>query len=196
MRIDARGLECPKPILMAEEELSKIVEGIVEVLVDSEASVNNITRFANKQNLNVETFKENDYWRVKIVKGYVCDASSNQAQEQPSQKELFLIVATDTIGKDEALGKILVKGFFDTIRVNKEIPQWMFFVNAGVKLTTENEEIIPILKEIESMGCEIYSCGTCLKYYGIEDKLQVGFRGTTSHVVEGMKDFKKTVWIG
>jgi hypothetical protein len=65
-----------------------------------------------------------------------------------------------------------------------------------VKLTTVNTDICPVLKEIEAMGVEIYSCGTCLKHYNLESELKVGYRGTTNHVVEGMKDFEKTVWIG
>ena len=42
----------------------------------------------------------------------------------------------------------------------------------------------------------IFTCGTCLKYFNLEDKLKVGYRGTSSHIVEGLKDFKKTAWIG
>jgi TusA-related sulfurtransferase len=38
MIIDARGQGCPKPIMMAEDALSKITEGIIEVMVDNEAS--------------------------------------------------------------------------------------------------------------------------------------------------------------
>jgi len=37
MRIDARGMDCPKPVIMAEEALTKISEGVVDVLVDNEA---------------------------------------------------------------------------------------------------------------------------------------------------------------
>jgi hypothetical protein len=72
----------------------------------------------------------------------------------------------------------------------------MFFLNAGVKLTTLDKGIVPILKEIEAMGVEIFSCGTCLKHYNLESELKVGHRGTTNHIVEGIKDFAKTVWIG
>ena len=39
MIIDARGEDCPKPVMMAEEALSKTTEGIVEVIVDNEASL-------------------------------------------------------------------------------------------------------------------------------------------------------------
>ena len=100
------------------------------------------------------------------------------------------------MGKEEELGKILMKSYFETMKTYKQIPHTIFFLNAGVKLTTTNADIYPILKEIETMGVEMYSCGTCLKHYGLEAELKVGHRGTTNHIVEGMKDFDKVVWIG
>jgi selenium metabolism protein YedF len=196
-QIDARGIGCPKPVMMAEEALLKISEGSVEILVDNEASVSNLKRFASKNGLYAESIREDKHWRVKIVKGYVCDVA--EQSEEPAQetgKDIFLIVASDTMGKDEKLGKILMKGYFDTVRVTKELPHTIFFMNTAVRLTTVDEELVPVIKEIASMGVEIFTCGTCLKYFNLESELKIGFRGTTSHIVEGMKDFKKTVWIG
>ncbi|MEW6110363.1 MAG: sulfurtransferase-like selenium metabolism protein YedF [Nitrospirota bacterium] len=194
MLINAIGQGCPKPVMMADEELMKMSEGIVEVLVDNEASADNLVRFAGKKGFYNEKRKEGDHWKVKIVKGYVCVAPSDA--EKKEGKELFLIVATDAMGKEEYLGRILMKAFFETMKTYKELPHTIFFMNAGVKLTTTDGEIVSILKEIEAMGVEIYSCGTCLKHYGLESDLNIGHRGTTNHVVEGIKDFGKTVWIG
>lgn len=195
MIIDARGQGCPKPVMMAEEALAKISEGLVEVLVDNEASADNLALFAKSNTFHSETLSEGGDWRVKIVKGYVC--SPYAAKDQPKvDKNLMVIIGTDTMGKEEELGKILMKAYFETMKAYKEVPHTMFFLNAGVRLTTTNEEIISILKEIEAMGVEIYSCGTCLKYYGLESELKAGHRGTTNHIVEGMKDFARTVWIG
>ncbi len=108
---------------------------------------------------------------------------------------MLLIVGTDTMGKEDDIGRVLIKGFFETIKATKEIPHTIFFLNAGVKLTTMDNEIVPILKDIEAMGAEIFSCGACLKHYGLETELKVGYRGATTHIVEGMTDFKKVVWI-
>ena len=112
-----------------------------------------------------------------------------------TKKHLMLIIGSDALGKEEDIGRILVKGFFETMKVTKEFPHTIFFLNAGVKLTTVNEEIISVLKDLSEMGVEIFSCGTCLKYYNLESELKVGYRGTTNHIVEGMKDFQKVVWI-
>ncbi|MEW6162418.1 MAG: sulfurtransferase-like selenium metabolism protein YedF [Nitrospirota bacterium] len=198
MIIDARGIGCPKPVMMTEEALSKIDEGMIEILVDNKASAENLTRFARKNGFYPEITKEDTYWRVKIAKGYVCKVSAEEKTEivKETGEDLLLIIATDTMGKEEGLGKILMKAFFETIKAYKELPHTIFFLNTGVKLTTLDEEMIPVLKEIEAMGVEIFSCGTCLKYYNLESELKVGYRGTTNHIVEGMKDFKNTVWIG
>jgi selenium metabolism protein YedF len=194
MLIDAKGLSCPKPVMLAEEELSKITEGTVEVLVDNEPSADNLAWFAKRNGLYSETTRDGRDWRVKIVKGYSCTPVDEKGVEA-KQKHLLLVIGTDSFGKDEELGRMLVKGFFETMKVTKEVPHTIFFLNAGVKLTAVNEEILPVLKELEAMGAEIFSCGTCLKYYDLESALKVGYRGTTNHIVEGLKDFNKVVWI-
>lgn len=199
MQIDARGKACPQPVMMTDEVLGKMSEGIVEVVVDNEESALNVAGYAAQKGLFAETKKEGKDWRVKVVKGYACKTSSEsgvQSSElETKKKTLLLIVGTDSLGKDEDLGKKLVKGFFDTMKVYKQLPHTIFFLNAGVKLTTVNEETVAVLKEISSMGVEIYSCGTCLKHYDLESQLKVGCRGTTNHIVEGMQDFDKVVWV-
>lgn len=203
MRIDARGIGCPKPVLMAEDELSRMEDGTLEVLVDNEASAINLTRFAEKNGLFTETCKEGNDWLVKIIKGYSCMTEKQKAEVESreaegagsAEKRLFLVISTDTMGKEEELGRVLMKGFFETMKTTGELPHTIFFLNAGVKLTTINEDTISVLKKIEGMGVEIFSCGTCLKYYGLEPELKVGYRGTTNHIVEGLSEFEKVAWI-
>jgi len=199
MLIDARGFGCPKPVIMAGEALSKVKDGIVEILVDNEASAKNLEKFSTKNGFYSEVTKNDNYWRVTIVKGFVCEVpvEAKKAEEiKEPEKGFLIIIASDTMGKEEELGRILMKAFFETMKAYKELPDMLLLLNAGVNLTTLDEEIIPILKEIEAMGVEIFSCGTCLKHYNLESELKVGHRGTTNHLVEGIKDFKKTVWIG
>ena len=201
MVIDARGLGCPKPVMMAQEALSGIKEGIVEVLVDNYGSSENVLMFAQSAGCFAEVLREGQDFRIKIVKGYTCKPANAKPETKKeevadSKKDIFLVVATDQLGKEEELGRMLIKGFFETMKVTKEVPHTIFFLNAGVKLTTVDEELIRVLKDIEAMGAEIFSCGTCLKYYGLETNLKVGYRGTTNNVIDGMADKGKTVWIG
>jgi selenium metabolism protein YedF len=195
MRIDARRMECPKPVMMAEEALSKISEGIIEVLVDNEGSAKNLAKFAKTSGFFSETLQEDNTWHVKIVKGYPCEIPEEEPAKE-TEKGLFLVVATDTLGKEEELGKILMKGFLETMKVYKELPSKMFFVNTGVRLTTVDEETVALLRDFDAMGVEMFSCGTCLKYFDLEAELKVGFRGGTTNILEGMRECRKTVWIG
>jgi selenium metabolism protein YedF len=198
MLIDARGQGCPKPVMMADEALSKIQEGIIDVLVDNEESALNVAGFAAQSSLFTETKKVDRDWTVKIVKGYECNAGAKsdvRSAELERKKDLLLVVGSDIMGRDEDLGKTLMKAFFETMKVYKQLPHTIFFLNTGVYLTTTNDDITGLLQEMEKMGVEIYSCGTCLTKYNLESKLAVGHRGTMNIVVEGMQDFERTVWM-
>ncbi|OGW54061.1 MAG: hypothetical protein A2Z46_02865 [Nitrospirae bacterium RBG_19FT_COMBO_55_12] len=199
MLIDARGHGCPKPVMMAEEALAKIGEGIIEVIVDDEDSALNFAGFAAQNGMFAETAREGKDWKVKVVKGYACKVQSSefkvQSEKAESKKNLLLVVGSDVMGKEEALGKVLMKAFFDTMKVYKQLPHTLFFLNTGVNLTTVDTDIVGLLKDMETMGVEIYSCGTCLKQYNLESQLKVGHRGTMNIVVEGMQDFEKVVWV-
>ena len=194
MLIDARGKACPGPVTMADDGLSKLKEGIVEVLVDNEEASLNLQGYAAQNGMAAERSREGGDWKVRIVKGYACATGAGKPEAKEARKTLLLVVGTDSLGKDEELGRMLTKGFFETMKVYKQLPHTLFFLNAGVRLTTTNPDTVPILKEIEAMGVEVYSCGTCLKYYGLEAELKVGHRGTMNLVVEGMEDFEKVVW--
>lgn len=63
LTIDARGLSCPQPVLMTRQAISGLTAGVVEVLVDSVASCENISRFAKTSgwNANTEATPSGDY---------------------------------------------------------------------------------------------------------------------------------------
>ncbi len=52
--IDARGLSCPQPVLLVQREIKANHPEVLEVMVDHEAAVQNITRFASSQGYEIE----------------------------------------------------------------------------------------------------------------------------------------------
>lgn len=52
--VDARGLSCPQPVLLALGEMKKLGKGSLEILVDTDTSVENVTRAAESQGWNVK----------------------------------------------------------------------------------------------------------------------------------------------
>ncbi len=203
-KLDVKGLPCPQPVIQTKDFLESLEEGeVFQIVLDSQTSANNVKKFLNSQGHKIisEVEKGEEILLVVEKKGYEVKVKHEElahfsCETNLEKKELFVILTNDVIGKDEALGKILIKGFFETMLVQNLLPDRMFFMNKGVFLTTKDEEIISLLRQIEKKGVEIYSCGTCLKYYGLEDQLKVGKRGGTDIYLEGVFFFKKTVWVG
>ena len=58
--VDACGLSCPQPVLLAQAAIKNIENGMVIVLVDSVTARDNVTRFAQKSGCNAETQEQPD----------------------------------------------------------------------------------------------------------------------------------------
>ena len=58
--VDARGLSCPQPVLLAQAAIKDITSGEVLVLVDSGAASDNVTRVVKKSGWNAETQEKPD----------------------------------------------------------------------------------------------------------------------------------------
>ena len=58
--VDARGLSCPQPVLMALEQMKQQTSGEIIVLVDSETSKENVSRAAGGQGWSVKDVQEKD----------------------------------------------------------------------------------------------------------------------------------------
>lgn len=86
-------------------------------------------------------------------------------------------------GNDE-LGKVLIKGFIFAVTQLDKLPKTMLFYNGGATLTTEGSDSLEDLKSLEAQGVEIMTCGTCLDYYGLKDKLAVGSVTNMYSIVE------------
>ena len=87
----------------------------------------------------------------------------------------MLVLASDAMGNgDDELGRLLMKGFFYATVEQVQLPETILFYNSGVFLTTEGSAVLNDLKELERRGVRLLSCGTCLNYYGLFDKLKVG----------------------
>lgn len=190
--IDARDYGCELPVTMAQAALSKVKSGVVEILVTGEDVLENLKRFARENSMSVDAEKTGGDWKVKITKA--AELSEKLVREGPASEKIFLAVSSDVLGKEEDLGRILIRSFFEAMRATGDFPQMIFFLNAGVKLTTVDNEVIPILKELEQRGVEMSSCLTCLKYYGLESQLQVGVPGSMVQPVGAIKKYK-VIWI-
>jgi TusA-related sulfurtransferase len=68
--VDARGLSCPQPVLDTMTAIQTTSDDTITVLVDTEASKENVARAAQSKGWNVSSIDENDgEYTLKLVKG-------------------------------------------------------------------------------------------------------------------------------
>lgn len=185
--LDCTKLECPMPVIKAKQELEKDGEMLLEVLVDNEIAVQNLTKLATSMGFKSSSKTQGDNFTVSIEK--TSTPSLNQAANDvimADARQTVLIKSCFLGVGDEALGNTLMKAFIFTLTQSKPLPKKVMFLNSGVKLTTENEETIKNLQVLENEGTEIVSCGTCLDFYNLKDKLKVGSVGNMYDIVDSL----------
>ena len=198
--VNALGDQCPIPVVKATRALREMREpGTLEIHVDNEIAVQNLTRMASGHHLTAQAEKvaEKEFVVTMEVTAPVGDAP----QEEPeltcipdARGSLVVAVDTDVMGRgSEELGKTLMKGFLFAVSQLPELPKTMLFYNGGARLTTEGSDSLEDLKKLEAQGVEILTCGTCLNYYGLTEKLAVGGVTNMYTIVEKLAGASKVI---
>ncbi|SHJ93743.1 sulfurtransferase-like selenium metabolism protein YedF [Paramaledivibacter caminithermalis] len=191
-QVDARGMTCPKPVIETKKAIEKVNEGTITTIVDNEIAKENVAKLAKSLRYNVDIQEVNGDYHVNIYKGML--ENDFMPQNKSSLSDLVIAITKDCMGEgSEELGKILMKGYFYTLTEAKPYPKAVLFLNGGVKLTTEGSEVIENIRKLEGEGVEILSCGTCLDYFNLKDKLIVGGVTNMYTIVERMNDAKNTI---
>ena len=164
IQIDAKGKQCPLPVIEAKNAISGMTEaGIVEVTVDNEIAVQNLTKMADHKGLKAKSEKKSDQeytvWMEvteEFVKNNIKDGNVSSTPVTGEncipdirKKKTVVVLGADHMGEgDDKLGKMLMKGFVYALTQLEELPQ--------------------------TQGVEVMTCGTCLNHYGLTEKLAVG----------------------
>ncbi len=199
--VDARGLACPLPVVNTKNEMKTMQAGEqVEVLVDNEIAVQNLTKFARQRNHGVQAEKlgEQEY-RVVITAGAADKAVEAQEQEVTCAPaavsgDTVVVLSSNKMGEgDEALGTTLMKAFLFALTKQDAFPKTILLYNSGAFLSCEGSDSLEDLKLLEAEGTEIYTCGTCLNYYELTEKLAVGSVTNMYDIVEMMNHAGKII---
>ena len=107
---------------------------------------------------------------------------------------LAIVLTSDKWGsEDEELGRILMRDLLQTLAEKKELPQWIFLVNAGVRLGLKNAKCLELLQNLEGMGVKILVSKTSLYHFGVETELRVGEAVTMFDMVAAMYRAEKLI---
>ncbi|WP_101473777.1 MULTISPECIES: sulfurtransferase-like selenium metabolism protein YedF [Fusobacterium] len=169
LKVDAIGQVCPVPIIMTKNALKKIEEGKVEVSVDNKISLENLEKMSKEMGYAYNIQSSGEIYRIVINK---VKENVNIIEESDNT---VVVISSQFMGSgDPELGKILMKGFIYTLSEMDFLPKTILLYNEGVKLAIEGSESLNDLLVLETRGVEILSCGTCLNFYGITEKLKAG----------------------
>lgn len=202
--IDAFGLPCPKPLVLAKKELDA---GCVElaVQVDNETAVKNLTRLGARKGMGVSVDAIEGGWLVSFAEGDGAQcaepeiplSSANGAACTTSGCGYAVFVNHDCVGDgDPKLGRNLLKMALYTLSESDDVPASLLFMNAGVKLIAGSEceqQAVDNVKTLEEKGTEVLVCGTCLNFYGIENDLKVGEMSNMYDIVSRMQEASKVI---
>lgn len=193
-KLDCTGLDCPMPVIKAKQFLEENENILLDVLVDNDVAVQNLERLAKSLSLNAISRKDADNFVVSIEKKE--NISAEESKKVMAQERQTMLIKTNILGYgNDELGATLMKGFIFSLTQSKPFPEKIMFLNSGVKLTTENEETIKNLKVLEDNGTQILSCGACLDFYNLKEKVQVGKIGNMYDIVDSLNKSKNKLTI-
>lgn len=185
--VDARGLQCPQPVILTKKALEGIEAGEVLTIVDNVTARENLIRLASNLNCEYEVEEKEGCYYVTLKK-------AAESEEKKANDDFVIVVTSDKLGVGEPeLGKLLMKTYTYTLTETKPYPKAVIFINSGVKLVVEGSESLENIKKLQDIGIEIISCGTCLDFYNIKDKLKAGIVGNMYTIVEYMHTAAKVI---
>ena len=235
IKVNAMGDVCPIPVIKTKNAIKEMAEGgVVEVLVDNEIAVQNLTKMAKQKQYvcRSEKVAENEYKVTITVPGTAATAgpvtgadasaaagtvaepnagtaagtvtgaeasaaagtvtgtdaaataepaAASKAEEaipcmpDSRRKKKLVVLRSGKMGEgSDELGTALMKSFIYALTELEELPETILLYNGGAYLSCEGSDSLEDLKSLEAQGVEIMTCGTCLNYYGIADRLAVG----------------------
>lgn len=194
--VNAMGDNCPIPVIKTKKAMQELTGAeTIEVLVDNEIAVQNVSKMASASGGSVSSEKlgEGEYKiTIKMEGAPVSESREEESCVPDARDNTVVVVASDRMGEgNDELGKVLIKGFIFAVTQLDTLPKAMLFYNGGATLTTEGSDSLEDLKSLEAQGVEILTCGTCLDYYGLKDKLAVGSVTNMYSIVETMANAGK-----
>ncbi len=175
--IDARGEKCPAPVIMAKNALKQMdISENLKIYVDNEIACENLEKMSKV--LGYECARtvlgESDFF---VVIGKNAESLETPEEDLPSVgiNNVVCVIPSKVMGQgDDALGESLMKAFIYSLSESETLPKAVLFYNGGAFLTAEGSPVLEELEKLQNAGVVIKTCGACLNFYNLTDKLKVG----------------------
>lgn len=199
--IDCKGLNCPLPVVNAKKAADELAAGdMLTILVDNEIAVQNLLRFASGKGFSATSEKKGNAEFAVTMQITASQSVPVEAEEAEAEivcaldtrkKGMLVVLSANVMGSgEEKLGKSLMKAFVFALTKQEQLPDTILCYNTGAYLTCEGADTLEDLKIMEAEGVTILTCGTCLDFYGMKEKLAVGSVTNMYDIVERMEKAK------
>jgi selenium metabolism protein YedF len=117
-------------------------------------------------------------------------------ERQQTNSNTIVMITSDGMGDaDLALQHKLAGTYFTLLDESNLLPAAICFYTDGVKLAVEGSPVLPQLKSLETKGVRLILCSTCLNYFDLTDKVQVGIVGGMTDIIEAQWNADKVITI-
>jgi len=111
----------------------------------------------------------------------------------PDSETVLLITRNGMGDAEPELQQKLITTYFKLLDESNIRPAAICFYTQGVKLVVEGSPILESLKALEAKGVRLILCSTCLNYYQLADKVQVGIVGGMTDILEAQRRASKVI---
>ncbi len=198
--LDCKGLNCPEPVLRTKTYLEQNKGESFSVVVDNDASRENVLRFAKSQACAVSVAQDGgNSFVITLIPGSTPTSSKSFRKEDylcevPEGGNLIYVISSDSMGRgSEELGWALLQTYVTTIEQVAPLPSHILLYNGGVKLAATSSKGLEALQKLEEKGVAVWSCGTCLEFFHLEKKRKVGSLTNMYDIMNTMATAAKVV---
>lgn len=109
-------------------------------------------------------------------------------------KNTVVLVTNNGMGNaDGKLELVLFLKYLELLSQTGDLPAAICFYTNGVKLVCEGSPVIDALRSLEDKGVRLIVCSTCLNYFNLADKVQVGIVGGMGDILEAQTKAEKVI---
>lgn len=189
--LDMRGYLCPQPLIKTRQLWKTLAAGEqFQVLVDNDIAHLNLVSFLNDQGAGPSVQKEDDdCWVIVATRAANSAIANTTTMTKPAANttpavsiapgqqpaNYIVVLKSDCMGHgDDDLGRLLVKGYLNTLRELDNKPTAIILYNGGALVANQGSGSEAALKALEADGVDVIVCGACVDFFAIKQTLAAG----------------------
>lgn len=176
--IDVKGKKCPEPLIIVKRAIKGAAsDETFTVYSDNEQATCNLEGMLTEMGIKFSTKrgeKENTL-SFSLDGREVVVSEEDPTCAVPAKNESYVVViSTDQMGGNRELGKMLMRGYVNSLSQQDRLPSKIVLYNSGVLITDKDSDTVITLREMSEAGVDIILCGVCVDFFDFKEKMGVG----------------------